>query len=61
MENADAYKSGDKLPNSGHVRVAVSPGQAVVDYVRSYLPEDEVGGRKSGEVAFSYTVAPRVK
>ena len=24
-ENADAYQSGDKFPNSGHVRVTVSP------------------------------------
>jgi len=61
FENADAYKSGDKFSNSGHVRVTVSPDQVKVDYVRSYLPKDEVNGHKSGEVAYSYTVMPRTK
>ncbi len=49
LENSDAYKSGDKYPNSGHVRVTVSPENVKVDYVRSYLD-------KPDEVAFSYTV-----
>ena len=48
-ENDDAYKTGDKYPNSGHVRVTVSPENVKVDYVRSYLD-------KPDEVAFSYTV-----
>ena len=47
--NADAFKSGDKLPASGHVRVSVSPNQVKVDYVRSYL-------EKPDEIAYSYTV-----
>jgi hypothetical protein len=59
--NEDAYKSGVKLPNIGHLRVTVSPAQVKVDYVRSYLPKDEINGRKSGEIAYSYTVAPKVK
>jgi hypothetical protein len=48
-ENNDAYKTGDKYPNSGRVRVTVSPENVKVDYVRSYLD-------KPDEVAFSYTV-----
>jgi hypothetical protein len=60
-ENDDAYKSGNKFPNSGYVRVTVSPEQVKVDYVRSYLPKDEVNGHKSGEVAYSYTVTPGTK
>ena len=55
-ENADAYRSGDKFPNSGHVRVTVSPEGVKVDYVRSFLPQDETGGHVNGEVAYSYTV-----
>jgi hypothetical protein len=55
-ENDDAYRSGDKFPNSGHVRVTVSPDGVTVDYVRSFLPQDEVDGHTSGEVAYSYTV-----
>ena len=56
-ENDDAYKSGDKYPNSGHVRVTVAPEQVTVDYIRSFLPADEKEGQVNGEVAFSYTVA----
>jgi hypothetical protein len=48
-ENAEAYQSGDKFPNSGHVRVTVSPTGVTVEYIRSYLD-------KPDEVAFSYTV-----
>lgn len=61
LENEDAYKSGNKFSNSGHLRVSVSPDQVQVDYVRLYLPKDETNGRKSGEVAYSYRVAPKVK
>jgi hypothetical protein len=49
FDNADAYKTGDKLPASGHVRVTVSPVGVTVDYFRSYLD-------KPDEVAFSYMV-----
>ncbi len=45
--NADSYHTGDKLPNSGHVRVTVAPDGVKVDYVRSYLD-------KPDELAFSY-------
>jgi phosphodiesterase/alkaline phosphatase D-like protein len=55
-ENAAAYRSGDKLPNSGHVRVTVSPAQVTVDYIRTYLPADEKDIQTNGDVAFSYTI-----
>ena len=35
------YVSGETLPNSGHLRMAVSPSDVTVDYVRAYLPENE--------------------
>lgn len=54
--NAEAYGSGDKLPNTGYTRVTVSPAGVKVEYVRTYLPADEAGGRVSGTVAFSYTI-----
>lgn len=57
--NWEAYRSGDILPNSGFLRVTVSPENVKVDYVRSYLPVDETADRKNGEVAFSYTVSQR--
>ena len=57
--NQDRYQSGVKLPNSGHLRVTVSPEQVKVDYVRCYLPKDETDQRKTGEVAHSYTIKPK--
>ena len=57
--NEDRYQSGVKLPNSGYLRVIVSPEQVKVDYVRCYLPKDETGQRKTGEVAHSYMVKPK--
>lgn len=56
--NRDAYRSGDILPNSGHLRVTVSPENVRVEYIRSYLPQDETPQHPNGEVAFSYTVLP---
>jgi phosphodiesterase/alkaline phosphatase D-like protein len=49
LENADAYQSGVKYPNSGRVRVTVSADAVQVDYVRSYLDRPD-------ELAYSYTV-----
>ena len=56
--NREAYKSGDILPNSGYLRVTVSPQNVRVDYVRSYLRKDETHEHKNGELAFFYTVEP---
>ncbi|HEU5396178.1 MAG TPA: metallophosphoesterase, partial [Verrucomicrobiae bacterium] len=39
--NADRYGSGAKFPNSGYLRVTVSPEDVKVEYVRSFLPQDE--------------------
>jgi len=54
--NSDAYTSGDKFPNTGYTRVKVSPSAVTVEYVRTYLPKDEVPGKASGTTAFSYTI-----
>lgn len=54
--NEARYRSGVKLPNSGHLRATVSPEQVKVDYVRCYLPKDETDERRTGEVAYSYTI-----
>lgn len=60
LMNDDAYQTGTKLPGSGLVRVTVSGTEAKVDYVRSWLTEDEKDGHKQGEVAFSYILKPKV-
>ena len=54
--NEDRYGSGVKLPNSGHLRVTVSPEQVKVDYVRSFLSQDETAQQKTGDIAHSYTI-----
>ncbi len=59
--NAAAYKTGVKYPNSGHLRVTVSPKEAKIDYVRAVLQKDENADRKNATIAHSYTVSPKVK
>ena len=48
------YTNGTILGNSGHLRVKVSPSNAVVEYVRAFLPEDEGHGRTNRMVSCSY-------
>jgi len=55
--NRKAYRSGDVVPNSGHLRVTVSPDEVKVEYVRAFLPKDEKSGQKNGTVARTYTVS----
>lgn len=50
------YRDGVILSSSGHVRVTVSPEKAVVDYVYSFLPNEERNGLGNGQVAHSYTL-----
>jgi len=57
--NAQAYKSGDIFPNSGHLRVTVSSIEAKVEYVRSFRLQDERDGKANGSIAHSYVVKPR--
>ena len=55
--NDSAYRSGDHLPAAGHLRVTVSPQDVKVEYVRSWLPQDENAEHKQDQVAFTYSVA----
>ena len=43
---------------SGHLRVTVSPQNAKVDYVWSWLPQDDKPEHKHGSAAFSYDLKP---
>jgi len=54
--NGRAFLSGTVLGNSGFLNVAVSPIETRVDYIRSYLPQDETDERRHGSVDFSYTI-----
>ena len=57
MFNDDAYKSGTKAPNSGHVRVTVAPAQAKVEYFLAARSKDT--SRKNLSVAHSYVIKPK--
>jgi predicted phosphodiesterase len=50
------YKSGTVQGSSGHLRVQVREGGAVVEYVRSYLPADENASRVNASVSHRYQV-----
>jgi hypothetical protein len=54
--NAERYQTGAKLPNSGYLKVTVSPARVKVDYVRSWLPKDETADHRQGEIAASYSL-----
>ena len=56
--NSEAYKSGTKAPNSGHVRVSVTPEKVTVDYFLAARSKDS--GRKNMQIAHSYVVSPKV-
>lgn len=53
------YRSGVLLSSSGHVRVRLEAGQAILEYVRAYRPQDEDGSRKNGQVDDRITLTPR--
>ena len=55
------YQSGVFCGSSGHLRVTVSPTNALVEYVRSFRPSDEGVGATNRMVSYSYTIpAPTV-
>ena len=52
------YKAGVILPNSGHLRVTVSPANTKVEYVRAALPTQETATLKNRTISHTYTIAP---
>jgi len=57
MFNDGAYLTGTKAPNSGHVRVTVSPAEAKVEYFLAARAQDS--SRTNLSTAHSYTVKPK--
>lgn len=53
------YRRGTILGGSGHMRVSVSPGQVVVEYVASVVPANDFSDRKNRRVADSYSLPAR--
>ena len=52
------YSQGVLLPNSGHIRISVGPGQSVCQYVRAYRPQDENAARHNQDISHSFSVSP---
>ena len=50
------YTQGQILPNTGHIRVNVSPTGVQVDYVRTYLASQETPTRHNKDVSASYFI-----
>ena len=50
------YVDGNLLPSRGYLLVTVTDSTAKVDYIKTYLPDEEKDGHTNGEVAYSYTI-----
>ena len=50
------YLEGTILPNTGHIRVTVSPNGVLTEYVRTYLPVSENATRHNKDVSSSYFI-----
>lgn len=50
------YLNGQILPNSGHMRVTVSPQNVLIEYVRAYKAADENGTRHNKDVSAFYSI-----
>ncbi|HIG28013.1 MAG TPA: metallophosphoesterase [Verrucomicrobiales bacterium] len=50
------YRDGVVLSSSGHLRVSVSSSKCQVEYIYSFLPEEERNGHRNGEIAHSYSI-----
>jgi len=48
------YKTGDFLPNSGHLKVRVEPERVMVEYVRAATPDMVRRGVGNAEIVFKY-------
>lgn len=50
------YLIGNILSSSGHLRITVTPEQVTVEYVRTYLPQDEKSDQQNRQVDCMYTL-----
>ncbi|MEI6088830.1 MAG: metallophosphoesterase [bacterium] len=58
LANADAY-TDLTMDGAGYLKVTVSDPEVKVDYIKSYLPQDETDSLKNGMLSYSYTVKSR--
>lgn len=53
------YKTGQILPQSGHLRINVSTAGVKVEYIRAYLPKNETASRKNKDVSSTYFIGAK--
>jgi len=51
------YQNGVLMPSRGYMLVTVTDTNARLDYIRTFLPNEETGGHTNGEIAYSYSVS----
>ena len=52
------YVTGTIIPSRGYLLVTVSDSNTKVEYIRTYLPDEQTGGHTNGQIADSYTISP---
>ena len=53
---AYGYAEGILLPSRGYILATVSPDSVKIDYIRTYLPNEENTSRRNGDIAHTYTI-----
>lgn len=51
------YKEGKFLSSRGYINVIVSPDSVKIEYIKTYLPNEERGTRKNGESEYTYVIS----
>jgi hypothetical protein len=53
---AYGYAEGILLPSRGYILATVDADSVKIDYVRTYLPNEENALRRNGDIAYTYTI-----
>lgn len=53
--NIESYFSGDKLSNTGHLKIMISEKEAVMHYIKAVLPDDEAAQGPNGKTAYAWS------
>jgi len=53
--NSEHYSSGDKLSNTGHLKMSVSSDDVQLQYIKAVLPQDEAAQGKNGKIAYAWS------
>jgi hypothetical protein len=57
--NSDGYLSGDKLSNTGHLKMIVTSNDVQMHYIKAVLPKDEAAQGKNGHLAYAWSFASK--